>query len=413
MTTLVLKGRVFSSTDHSAIEDGVVVIENNLITAVGKQGEIDIPADATIKTYEDGTIMPGMIDVHVHFGLHSANTLEFYTHTHEERLLRTLKDFEKYVDAGFTSVREVGGLTHLLKKPVASNGFKAPRISASGLIVSQTGGHQDAYQTFPSDMNHVGKLSVLADGVPEVLKHSRENFRAGADFIKLNMGGGFLDNGTGLESTEYTEEEVRAVVETAQTKGSYVAAHCHGIAAMKKAIRCGIRTIEHGTFMDDEIIELCLEHGNYVVPTFTIGGSFFAALEHMPPWLREKAESMGGLKLLEDAGARHAKAYRAGVKYGLGTDTVGDALTPFNGCGREFGFMVKHMGLSPAEAIIAGTRTNSEIIQKDDIIGTLEQGKHADIIVVDGNPLKDISLLGQPDSIKLVLIDGQVQKETE
>lgn len=410
MSIIALKGRVFDSVSGDIIENGAVVVEGNVIKAVGKESEVQIPEGAEVKVHENGTIMPGMIDVHVHFGLHSASSLEFYTHTYEERILRTMDDFEKYVDSGFTAVREVGGVTHKLKA-IADTKFKAPRISASGLILSQTGGHQDPFQKFPTEMNHVAKLSVLADGVPEVIKAARQNFREGADFIKLNLGGGFIDLGTSVHATEYTEDEIRAVVEVAESKGSYVAAHTHSIAAIQKAIRCGIRCIEHGTFIDDETIELALKHDVYITPTLRMGDSFFRVLDQMSPWLKEKVEAAGGMDLLNTAGARHLRAFKAGVKYGVGTDSVGDKLTDFGGCGREFGCLVEYMGISPAEAIIAGTRTNAEIIQKDDQIGTLEVGKLADLIVVEGNPLENIDLLADSNKVKLVMIDGKVQKE--
>ncbi|GAA0179945.1 amidohydrolase family protein [Clostridium sediminicola] len=414
MKKIVIKGRVIDATGSDAIENGVVVVEDNKIVQVGPSKAVDIPNDAEIIEIEEGTIMPGLIDAHVHMGLGTDDVRQMYDKSMPEKTCIAIKELEACIDAGFTSVREVGGFLNTIKTSLEILGYKAPRIAASGRFIGQTNGHSDAYKGFPLEMQERTGLGAIADGVDECIKTARIQFRQGADFLKIGTTGGGTSQGDKLSSCEYTMEEIKAFVQEAKNNGTYVACHAHTIAGIKNAIRGGVKSIEHCTKVDDEAIQMLLDNDCYFVPTFSIGQSYLDVLDSMPLFVQEKVAELGeparGLNMCEVAGERYAKAFKAGVKMGLGSDLLGDPKLPYGKNAREFELFVQYVGLTPMEAIIVGTKNNSELMMMEDKIGTLEEGKLADLIIVKGNPLEDISLLTNPDNVKVVIKDGKIQK---
>ncbi|WP_066495163.1 metal-dependent hydrolase family protein [Abyssisolibacter fermentans] len=414
MKKSVIKGRVIDATGSEPIENGVVVIEGNKIIQVGSEESIEFPKDAEIIEIEEGTIMPGLIDAHVHIGLGTDDVRRMYDKSMPEKTCIAIKELEACIDAGFTSVREVGGFLNTIKTSLEMLEYKAPRIASSGRFITQTNGHADMYKRFPLEMQESTGIGIIADGVDECIKAARLQFREGADFLKIGTTGGGTSQGDKLSSCEYTMEEIKALVQEAKNNGTYVASHAHTITGIKNAIRGGVKSIEHCTMVDDEAIQMLLDNDCYFVPTLSVGQSYLDGLDSMPLFVQEKVAQLGdperGLNMCEFAGERYAKAFRAGVKMGLGSDLLGDPKLPYGKNAREFELLVQYLGITPMEAIIVGTKNNSELMMMEDKIGTLEEGKLADVIVVKGNPLEDISLLTNSDNIKIVIKDGKIQK---
>ncbi|MFE8695062.1 amidohydrolase family protein [Cytobacillus sp. FJAT-53684] len=409
---LVLKGRVIDGTGRDPVEKGIVVIKDNKINLVCKEDEFNVPEGVQVIEVEEGTIMPGFIDQHVHLGVGTMNSMHMYTPSAYEKTCQAIWDMDKLIDAGFTTVREVGGFANHLKEPIQKGLVKGTRICASGRIITQTGGHADFYQKFPisfvKNRANVGNLAEIADGIPEVRKAVRLQFREGAEFIKTCTTGGITSQGDGNKDSQYSVSELKVMVEEAEMHGSYVAAHAQGTAGIKNALEAGIKSIEHGMFMDEECIELMVKKGAWLVPTFSIAHLYMQNIDTLPEWVKPKILS---------SYEAHYKSFemcrKAGIKIGLGADLLGDPnICPYGLNGMEFERLV-YAGMSPMEAIVAATKTGSELIMREDELGTLEEGKLADVTIVKGNPLEDIGILTNPENIKMVIIDGEIVKENK
>jgi imidazolonepropionase-like amidohydrolase len=371
-----------------------VLIQGNRIAAVGPDREISVPQGADTPDVRGMTVLPGLIDCHVHLCL-GAEADVVHTIEHDPPALTTLKasQFARCtLEAGFTTVRDVGCRDHsifALKRAIAEGLLPGPRISAAGLAICMTGGHA----------RFIGRE---ADGPVEVVRAVREQLAAGAEVIKFIASGGVLTPGTSPECAQMTPEELTAGMAEARRAGRRVAAHAHGAEGMKNAIKAGAHSIEHATLMDEEAAGLMREYGVFMVPTLSALATTAACglTCGIPESALSKAKSMQ---------ARHEasfkKASRAGVNIALGTD----AGTPFNYHGQnaqELERMVA-LGLTPMDAIVAGTSAAAALLGLAQTLGTIEAGKDADLLVVDGHPLKDVAVLRVRDKLLGVMQAGR------
>jgi imidazolonepropionase-like amidohydrolase len=305
---------------------------------------------------------------------------------------------------GFTTVRDLGGsgVNISLRNAINKKLIKGPRIYTAGKSIATTGGHADPTNGYRSDlMGDPGPAAGVANGADECRKAVRQRYKDGADLIKITASGGVLSVAKSGENPQFSEEEIKAIVETAHDNGFKVAAHCHGAEAMKRAVRAGVNSIEHGTLMDDEVMQLMKQHGTYYVPTITAGkavGDSAKKPGYYPALVTPKALAIGP-KIQSTFG----KAYKAGVKIAFGTDA---GVYAHGKNWLEFVYMAE-AGMPAMETIQSATVAAAELIGVSDKIGSIEKGKFADIIALDGDPVKDIQAMGR---VTFVMKDGVVYK---
>jgi len=405
---LIITGRIIDGTGKEPISDGVIVINGNKIEEIGSKTKIQIPKDAKVIAAEDGTIMPGLIDAHMHLmGTTGLNSLLWAIEEPLLKAMRVTTALEPLINAGFTSVRDVGGLGVYLNRIIKEGTLKhAPRIRSAHKVLSQTAGHGDVH-SLPLEFVKTYGFGRICDGADDCRAAAREQFREGADFIKICSTGGVLSERDKSEWPQFTIEEISAIVEEARRVGSYVASHAQGAEGINNALKAGVKTIEHGIYMNEEGFELMLEKDAVVVPTLSI-------VERLVTKGKEHNVPEYGIRKSNIAYEAHLKTIRkakkAGVKIALGTDFVNVPLLPFGENALELEIFVNKIGFSPMEAIVAGTKIASEALQMSDEIGTLEKGKFADLIIVNGDPITDISRLKNPKNILLVIKDGVIEK---
>ena len=405
-TTLIHAGKLIDGKSDKAQTKMTIVINDNLITDVIK-GYKNPKDDETYLDLKGHTVLPGLMDMHVHFGGEYQSKAERPSKV-EKEMEAILATQDAYVTffAGFTTVRQVGdsGMVAISLRDAINQGkVVGPRIFTSGKSLATTGGHAD-----PTNGRAVGKYDYplpedgVVNGPYEVYTAVRQRYKDGADGIKITVTGGVLSEAKSGSNPQFTQEEVNAVVNAAKDYGMWVAVHAHGAEGMKRAIRAGVDSIEHGTFMDEEAMELMIENGTYYVPTIS-AGEFVAAKSkidnYFPEIVRPKAASVG-----PQIGVTFSKAYKKGVKIAFGTDA---GVQPHGTNWEEFVFMVKN-GMPEMEAIQSATMETAKLLKIDDALGSIEAGKIADIIAVNGDPLEDISLL---KSISFVMKDGKVYKQ--
>lgn len=356
------------------------------------------------------TILPGLIDAHVH--LWGVRTMDYFHRLvvpEEMNLLRAAQDLDKLIDAGYTSIRDAGSRGGIFLRNAVNEGtLRGPRIRTPGLIINQTGGHVDKH--FIPIEEAKGKKTVcrIADGPDDCRRAAREQFRAGADYIKICVTGGLSGEKEAPEETQFNPAEIQAIVEEAQVKNKAVSAHAQGLKGTQQAVKLGVQAIEHGVFLDEAVCEEMAEKKVFLTPTLTISHKFAYEGEKYgaPPWAVEKAKRVLDAHFESFQIARHC-----GVKIGVGTDFSGAPMLPHGQNAFELEMMVE-AGFTPMEAIKAATFVNSQVLGMEAEIGTVEPGKLADIIVVDGDPLQDISIFQDPKKIRLVLKGDEVLKST-
>lgn len=398
----ILKGRVIDGNGGQPIEQGAVVVDGEKILCVCEQKALagKYP-EAEVIEIENGTILPGLIDLHVHIGM--ALGKPFMVSPHEQTV-RALPVLKKTLYGGFTTVRECGGIGVYIRACQEEGLFESPRINSAGMGVFQTGGHGDVTRgmLMPPSLpkNTLTSWGLMADGEAEVRAQCRRTLSQGADFVKIATSSGVNSNCKTVNKVEFSDAEVRAAVEEADHFGTYVSSHAVSNGGIKLAARNGVRTIEHGTFLDEEAVELILKNDSYVIPTF--------ALAKVQYDMRDRLDPIVGKKIVV-AYEEHCRtwelAVKAGVKIGVGTD-----FFPGPDNAMEMDFMVNTLGMDPMAVILAATKTGAEVLMRDDI-GTLDAGKLADIIVVDGDPLKNMALLRNADNVKIVMQGGKIMKQ--
>ena len=409
----VLKGRVIDCTGGAPIEAGAVAIDKNKICYVGEAA--GLPAEycrAEVLQIPDGTILPGLIEGHVHMSWGGANSIHWIDYTPQLEMARALRDLRLLRNEGYTAVRDMGSGCVFLKECVREGLLDLPRIFAAGRILTQIGGHGDAYQKLTLEASEkVYGPAFIVTGVDEVRRAIRINFRNGADFVKIMTTGGVFSQGDKAgETCHFSREEIRTAVEEAENQGTYVSSHAQANKGIRTALENGVRCIEHGFYLDEYCIELMLKNDCYLVPTLSIMHTskvFNESNPHVLPELKEKT-----LRSYEAHYRSLEMAHKAGVRIGMGCDFVND---PALGCTYDRANMeferMEAAGFAPMEILQAATKTNAELLLMADRIGTLEAGKLADVILVDGNPLKDIKIMCNADNIKLVIQDGRIVKD--
>ena len=404
---IVLKGRVIDGNGGTPIENGVVEITNNKITAVLDERAYQVPPEAEVITVENGTIMPGLIDQHVHMAVGDNYYKNFERHAYHA-VCQAIRDMGQILDAGFTSIREVGGLSNYLKAPWEEGLITGPRICSAGKAIAQTGGHWDFIKDYPIEFTkHCDRNvnSEICDGVDEVRRVSRMHFREHCDFLKIMGGPGISCQGNKIFTREFSDEELRAFVEEAENQGSYVAIHAHAAVAINAALRAGVKSIEHATLMDEDSIEMMIKNDAWIVPTLATSYFSWKHIDEREPWVKEKMQAIEGPK--EE---KLRQAYKAGVTIACGCDFGGGTITVHGNNGYELPLMVETIGMTPMEVIVAATKTGARLMLREDQLGTIEKGKLADLIICEGNPLEDIWLLSKTENIKVVIQDGVIKK---
>lgn len=404
MITVIKGGKLIDGTGAAPIENAVLVIKDGQIMSVGPAGSADLTGPATVIDATGQTVMPGLIDAHLHlFGIKSINPVTWVIDNPLHRAMRAALDAWKVVDAGFTAVRDAGGLNGLyLKRAVEEGSIIGPRIMAAGRVVSQTAGHGDIHMVPIEFASSVG-LGRVADGVGECRKAVREQLREGADFIKIMTTGGVMSEKDKPTACQFSMEEIRAMVEEARNAGVRIASHAQGTNGIKNALFAGVDSIEHGICLDDECIELMVKQGSYLVPTLAI----VDALVTKGPKFGLPAVNLEKARSVQEVHIESVKRARAaGVKIGLATDYLTDPLSPMGENAVELDLYVNKIGFTPMEAIVCATKVNSEVLALQDKIGTLEPGKLADLLIVKGDPLKDIRILRDKTNIVTILKGG-------
>jgi imidazolonepropionase-like amidohydrolase len=325
-------------------------------------------------------------------------------------LLRAAKDAEALLEAGFTTVKDCGGPNGpILKKAIAEGTARGPRILAGGYILSQTFGHGDSHylpvEWVDARVSKRG-FSLICDGIEECTKAARYALREGADFIKVCTTGGIFSERDMPEHTQFTIGEIKAIVEVARFAGTFVTAHCQGTEGIHNSIIGGIKTIDHAFYPDDEVNEMAIKKDVIFVPTLSvIYQSMTKGKEAgMPEWGVRKATEAWH-EMIE----KIAKAHKAGVKMAAATDFAGSPLLKLGTNAMELQLLVEHCGFTPMDAIVAATKMGSEACFMGDKIGTIERGKFSDIIIVDGDPLKDIKILQDKEKIRMVIKNGVIE----
>ena len=408
---IVLKGRVLDGNGGVPIEKGAVVLEDNRIRLVCQQSVL--PDDPTAEVYEleNGTIMPGLIDAHVHMGWGSATAVDWISMTPQLSMARALRDMAQLRQQGYTAFRDLGSDVLLMRPAVAEGLLDVPRIFGAGRIISQIGGHGDVYQKLSLEASQRAySPAFIVNGVDEVRRACRINARNGADLIKIMTTGGVFSQGDkATPHSHFSQEEIRAAVEEAENMGSYVSTHAQATRGIKMALKNGVKCIEHGFYLDEECIELMVKNDCYLVPTLAIMHAsklYFQGKEGVLPYLKEKTE-----KSYEAHYRSLEMARKARITVGVGCDFLGDAAfgCPYSEATLELERLCV-AGYTPMEVITMATKVNARLLQMEEQLGTLESGKLADVLLVDGKPDEDIRVLRRSDHVKLVIQDGRIVK---
>jgi imidazolonepropionase-like amidohydrolase len=406
---VVKAGRLFDGSSDTTRADQVIVIEDERVKAVGPASEVKVPEGARVIDLSGATVLPGLIDCHTHLGSRADRYDEVlkFKDTPFHKAFAAVKHAKITLEAGFTTVRDVGGPPFLavdLRESINEGFVPGPRIMASGPALSITGGHGDLnnyapqvrMQMFPEERDY-----RIADGVDQVRHVVRAQLKHGVDLIKVHASGGVLSRGDSPGAPQYTVEELRAIVDEAHAAGRKVAAHAHGAQGIKNAVVAGVDSIEHGSLLDDEGIQLMLKHGTYLVADIYNDDYLLGRAREfkIPEEFIEKERKLGQVQR-----DNFAKAVKWGVKVAFGTDA---GVYPHGENGRQFYYMVKY-GLTPAKAIRSATSDAAELIGRSKDLGRIAPGYFADLVAVTDDPLKDVKAL---EDIGFVMKGGVVVKD--
>jgi imidazolonepropionase-like amidohydrolase len=396
MRTLFAGGQVFDGTG-AAPADADVVVENGRIVAVGPGLDGDERVDASGQT-----ILPGLFDCHTHVLFADVDQWKYLQTPFSLTFYKAMDNMRATLACGITTIRDAGGADLGMKTAVDQGLIAGPRMHISIRMISQTGGHGDDWMAcgvaIPFFIEYPGSPNALVDGPEEMRRKVRELIRDGADVIKVAVSGGVLSPRDNPKHAHFRPEELEMLVSEATAAGIFVMAHAQASDGIKNAVRAGIRSIDHGLYLDDEAIDLMLQHGTYLVPTLVAPTGVLQAAEQgiqIPEASLAKAR-----QVIDVHRESFRKAVAAGVKIAMGTDS---GVTPHGQNLRELELM-QEGGMTPAEVLVATTKTAAELMALQDELGTLEPGKRADLVLVDGDAL-DLVKLG--DRVTAVYKDGE------
>jgi len=405
----IIADRLIDGTGRNPVEDAVLVVADGRISAVGSRASVRIPDEVEIIEGDDLTLVPGFIDAHVHVACQSGVDFNRLVMTRRSMLLlMAVPNAAITLRAGVTAVRDAGLSPATVRDAIDAHYFSGPRCQMAVSILSQSGGHGDPTMPCGSQLHMDCGMDVpdsVVDGPEMMRRRVREVLAAGGDWIKLSTSGGVLSSGDDPDAAQFTVQEISVAVQEAAAQGKRVMAHAMSAAGIKNALRAGVTSIEHGCLLDEEAIALMKEHDAWLVPTLVAPRDVIAAAgegRSIPDAMVNKARAIS---------VRHMESFRAavtaGVNIALGTDA---AVGPHGGNLRELALMVEG-GMTPLEAITSSTRQAARLLGREADIGTLEPGKFADAVAVEGDPLADISLLAQPDRIRMVIKGGEPAKD--
>jgi imidazolonepropionase-like amidohydrolase len=402
--SVLVGARLLDGRSPDVAIGAVAIGADGRIASAGLQAAADAPEGAQRVDLTGLTLLPGIIDCHVHLSLRLEPVADQVQRSATDLVVRALQSGREFLEAGVTTVRDAGYTPAGVKRAFASGAFPGPRTQVSCRPLSQTGGHGDGWTPSGAILDtDVSDLPPgIADGVDQVRKATRLQIRAGADWIKVMASGGVLSAADSPDASQFTVEEIRAIVEEAKAAGiKGTLAHAEGTMGIKNALRAGITSIEHGDLIDEEGIDLMLERDVPLVPTFNINFVLMdeerVARGDVPPWAVEK---MRYLFDKQQANFRHA--IDRGVRVVMGTDSFNGLYPP-----AELAYM-SEFGLGPFRAIQAATTEAARLLRIGDQVGTLEPGKQADLIAVSGDPLAEPSLWRDPARIVLVIQGGRI-----
>jgi len=403
--TILHCGKLIDVTKGQVLSQYSIIVEGNKITDV-QPGYTKAAGTDKVIDLKDKTVMPGLIDSHVHLEDETSPNqyIQRFTLNPADYAYMSVLFAKRTLAIGFTTVRDLGGsgVNISLRNAINKKLIEGPRILTAGKSIATTGGHADFTNGYRKDlMGDPGPAAGVANGPAECMQAVRQRYKEGSDLIKITASGGVLSVAKSGENPQFTEEEIKAIVSTAKDYGFKVAAHCHGAEAMKRAVRAGVSSIEHGTYMDDEVMALMKQNGTYLVPTITAGKSVGDSAKkpgYYPDLVTPKALAIG-----PKIQATFGKAYKAGVKIAFGTD-AGVFMHGKNWM--EFVYM-NEAGMPVMEAIQSATVAAADLLGMSELIGSIEKGKLADIVAVEGDPIKDVQSMGK---MKFVMKDGVVYK---
>ena len=404
MPTAIRCGTLLDGTGAEPVRGATLVFENDTITSITISG--DVPRDVDVIDAGHLSVMPGMIDCHVHLGSSTWGLQERLLIPFSLIVAHALDHARITLEAGFTSVRDAAGTPRGVKMAIDRGLFPGPRLRIAVSALSQTGGHGDSVMPNGANIRPVSELPfTVVDGVEAVRKATREVLRAGADQVKVHTSGGVMSANDEPGATGFSPDEIAAIVYEARAAGKTVMAHAQATQGIKNAVLGGISSIEHGIFLDEEVIEEMKRRGTFFVPTLVA-----------PLWVIRRAEKDPSsvppyaLRKTREVMAAHQASFRLaverGVRIAMGTDT---GVGPHGSNAEELERMVSG-GMTPMQAIVATTRTAAECSRIAHLAGTLEVGKRADILGVDGDPLGDIKLLQDTSRLNLIVKDGKTFK---
>ena len=400
----VFFGRVIDAVHDGCIEDGAVVTEGGRILYAGPKSGMPGTEHASVYTCGNATIMPGFIDAHIH--LVGSESVHKSGDTPYDLLLTTVRDLKDLVNAGITGVRDMSAFGRPLRDAVEKGNIQGPRIMVGSRVLSMSSGHCDFDVTRSvEECNRDDLTGYMADGPEACYRAVREQFRQGAEFIKICATGGVSSAIDDVNDEEFSPEELAVIIGEARRHNTYVTAHCTGTKGTLSALKAGIGCVEHGVMLDRECCEIMARNHVPLVTTLSVSLGI-ADMKNLPAHMMRKAQGVR-----EAAMHSYQLAREYGITVALGTDYSNSPNTPFHAIGREF-YSLTRCGYTPMEAIRAGTIHGAMLMRRDHELGTLEAGKLADLCLVEGNPLEDIRVLEDSEKVRMVLIGGSIQKNT-